>query len=211
MCVVLDDVVGPQHVCQREISIHVFELGIGHGVIDGELAPGEPGEEIENVVHALGDRGFLTVDQLVYRDRAGVDHRVERAAGLVVERQLVEGLARGFDIDDLEHPSESVLLERGRIDEWLRHRLDGELRRIVAGAVDVPVRCAHGNGEERGIDLGQLGNIVGDLAAAGPRAVAHELVEVIGNRSAHSRPFACSRNGPRTYIQSGSWCTGKST
>ena len=97
-------------------------------------------------------------------DRAGVDHRIARAAGDGIEPDGVEGVARRLDADLCQHLRASVVFEREAIDEGLRDRLDGELLPRVADFVNAAVGRDDADAEPVRIGLAQLGNVGGDFA-----------------------------------------------
>ena len=72
-------------------------LGAEYLLVDAELAPGEPAEQSEHVGGALLLR--LSTHQLSDGDRPGIDHRIERPVGHLVEHDRVEGLAGRLDPD----------------------------------------------------------------------------------------------------------------
>ena len=70
----------------------------------------------------------------------GIDHRVLRLLGDLVDADLVERLARGLDADLGVDGILADLVERQRIRERLGDRLNGEFDSCVTAFVDVPVR-----------------------------------------------------------------------
>ena len=105
------------------------------------------------------------VHQLGHGDGAGIDHGVERPVDDLVEHDRVEGFAGGLDADMFQHRLAAMVLERIAVHEGLRHRLDGEGDLGIADGVDLPVDGGDGDAEQVGIDLAELGDVVGRLAA----------------------------------------------
>ena len=77
------------------------ELRAEHRLVDLELASGEAREQREHVGDALCL--VCAAHQLGHGDGAGIDHRVERPVGDLVEHDGVERLAGGLDADMLQH------------------------------------------------------------------------------------------------------------
>jgi hypothetical protein len=133
-------------------------------LVDEQAAAGEARHHVEH----RGDPRLrrVALDQLGGRHRAGVDHRVERPVFDIVEQDRVEGVAGRLDADMLEHRIAAVLGQDVAVDERLRRRLDRKGALAVAGGVDLAVDGCDGDAEEVGIGLGELGDVVGNLAVA---------------------------------------------
>jgi hypothetical protein len=121
-------------------------LGAKHRLIDTERSPGEIAEQREHVGGALFLR--CSVHQSSHGDGAGVDHRVERAVGDLIEHDRVERLSGRLDADMLEHGFAAIAVERVAIHERLRYGLDGEGVIGVADSVDLSVDRGDGDAEQ---------------------------------------------------------------
>jgi len=119
-------------------------------------------------------------------DGAGIDHGVERPVGDLVEHDRIEGFSRGLDADMAQHIVAPIVLKRAAIHEGLRHRLDSEKVLVVAGGVHLAVDRGERDAEGGGIGLAELGDIVGDPAAAHARNALVQLDKKVFNGSGRS-------------------------
>ena len=106
-----------------------------------------------------------SVDEGSRRDRAGINHRIERPVATLVEDNRIERFAGRFDADFAEHVVEPAVFQRYAIDEWFRDRLNREQIFRVAGFVNLAVSGHERDAEQARIGLGQLGDIGRHLAA----------------------------------------------
>lgn len=102
-------------------------------------------------------------DQAAHGDRAGVDHRIERAPGAGVEDDGVEGVAAGLDAHVTEHLVAPEQLQREAVAERLRHRLDRERALGVPARGQTSVDRRERDAECIGLDGGELGDVGRDL------------------------------------------------
>ena len=161
--VILDDVVVAQHVREREVAVGVVELRVGDAGVNGKVAASKAGKVLVETRVAILDGGVNAVDELVDRNGAGVDERVDGTV-VAAERELVEGFAGGLHAHDVTHSIESQLLERQRIDEGLGDGLNGKFMLRIARRVDVPGRRAQRHGELVWVGVGELRDVVSDLS-----------------------------------------------
>jgi hypothetical protein len=91
--------------------------------------------------------GARPADERRDGDRAGVDHRVHRPAGLRLEADGVERVARRLDADLAPHRLGALVLEGDAVDQRLGDRLDRELLARRADLVDLAVDGGDGDAE----------------------------------------------------------------
>src|SRR5699024_10587349 len=99
--IVVEDVVGPEHVRDRDIAVGLAPFAVGDVLVDRQLPTGEPGQPGPDDLGALGQTGPGLAEDRVYGHGPGVDHRVERFARHLVQRQFVELITAGFDADEV--------------------------------------------------------------------------------------------------------------
>lgn len=75
-----EDVVTAEHVADGEVALGVLHLGCVQGLVDLQPAAGEGREIPDHALESLSRANALGSDQRVRGDRAGVDHRSERAS-----------------------------------------------------------------------------------------------------------------------------------
>ena len=86
MCIILDDVVVAQHVRQRKIALSVLELRITGLIVNAQFTPRKAREILTDVFHAFFNTRIHTVNQLRHRHRASINHGINRAVIIAVER-----------------------------------------------------------------------------------------------------------------------------
>ena len=145
-------------------------------LIDCELTSGECGEEAARPLDAGLDVSIVVDEQPMGGDRTRVDHRVARPAGTALQGELVEGFTGRLDAHLLQHRIESAVGKGCRVGERLGDRLDGELDVLVADGVRAAVDGCDRDGEQIGVGLGQVRNVVGD----GSTALGVERIEDLG-------------------------------
>src|SRR5690606_21883306 len=123
------------------------------GQVDAELAAGEAVEAVEQLLDTGG--GVHLAQQAGDGDGAAVNARIVRAVGRVELDDRVERVARGLDAHAAQHGAAAVHAQRVPVGEGFGGRLDGEGHRVVAHRADLPVGRRDGDGEQRGIDVGQ--------------------------------------------------------
>src|SRR4029078_579550 len=87
----------------------------------------------------------------------------------------------------LEHRFAAIAVERIAIHEWLRHGLDGEGVLGVADGVYLSIDRGDGDSEQRGVNLAELGDVVGRLTASQSRYSAVQLSKIILDRRKRGR------------------------
>src|SRR5699024_5097698 len=125
-----------------------------------QLPTGEPGQPGPDDLGALGQTGPGLAEARVDGHGPGVDHRGERFARHLVQRQFVELLTAGYDTDEVEDAGQSLLLEGEAVDEGLRHRLDGEQVIAIAGGVLDAIEGGDADRELLRVGRGQIRNVV---------------------------------------------------
>src|SRR5262249_35355045 len=132
----------------------------------------------EHLQHAVEPRGrVLPRHQAGDGDRAGVHHRVHRPVRLRVEHDRVERVAGRLDADDPADLLAAQRVQHQPVDEDVRDGLEGEADVGVPDGVDVAGGRDHGDAEPVGVDLGELGDVGGDLAVAVAAVGQVQLVE----------------------------------
>jgi hypothetical protein len=151
-------------VADGAVAVAGAALRLEHRVVERQRAAGVGRDRAD---HARQPRlGALAAHQRRGGDGAGVDHRVHRPAGVRLEADRVERVARGLDADLAPHRLGALVLEGDAVDQRLGDRLDRERPARVADLVDLAVDGGDGDAEPGGVGLGQLGDVAGDLAAA---------------------------------------------
>ena len=117
------DAIGAGNVGRLGLAA-VVELGAEDRVIHRQGAAGERTEAVENCLGLLLRGG--AVDEGCHDDRPRVDHRVHRPAGLRLQADGVEGIARRLHADGASHRVHAAVFQRDAIDQRLGDRLDGE-------------------------------------------------------------------------------------
>jgi hypothetical protein len=128
------------------------------------------------VAGGQGDRG----------DRPGVDHRVLRRLGFVVDADFVERLTGGFDADLGVDGGFPDLVECQRVGERLGDGLDGEFGSCITGFVEKAVRGRQCEPETRRVDLGELGDVVGQGAVGDVGVLRDDLVQIALHQVGHA-------------------------
>ncbi len=170
---------GVQQVREPQIAVPGRQLGGGQRLVDLDRPLGQVGEEAEQ---AVDRRSLPVVDERVDGDRARVDHRVARPAGLGIQRQLVEGLAAGLHPHPVEDVVDAPVLDGQRVGEGLGHRLDAEQVVGVAARVHGPVDRADRDRHPVGVGGGQLRDVVGRGPGDDVLGLGDDRVEVVEDR-----------------------------
>ena len=107
---------------------------------------------------------------------------------------------------------QAELLDGQAVNQWLRHRLDGELVVDVAECVEVAFGAHDGGGPQVGVDVGQRRNVRGILPVRDLAAVLGEGVERFPERGSdvnvvHSVHFTDVVTVSRTWVR-GARCGG---
>ena len=199
----------PQQVGDRAVAEAGVALALPDVLVGAELPAGQLRQPLEDEV--VGAAADVLLQQAVDGQRAGVDHRVDRPAPLI-QGNLVEGVAGGLDADALEDLLQAELLDGQAVNQWLRHRLDGELVVDVAECVEVAFGAHDGGGPQVGVDVGQRRNVRGILPVRDLAAVLGEGVERFPERGSdvnvvHSVHFTDVVTVSRTWVR-GARCGG---
>ena len=154
-------------VGQREIAIAGGAFGGGDLAVDDDgLVVGEELDEAQDLADRLA-RLVAGEQDVGDDDGAGIDERIARNAVLVLELDdRVERIARWLAPDPLPQRV-ADLAERQRQGEHLGNALDRKGLVGVAGHQHAPVIGDDGDAEFLRIDLAELRNIGGDVAAIG--------------------------------------------
>ena len=179
---------GTHELGEREIAETRLGLRAGDALVDDD---GIVARQEADELHDLADRLLrLVPGQKHVRDRdgAGIDEGIARFALLALE--LDDGVERSagwLAADPVPQPVADHA-ERERQREHLGDALDGEGGIGLAGHVLLPVHRRDGDAEMPDIDGGELGNVVGDLAALGMRGdftvdVVHQRLQIVHQRS----------------------------
>ena len=170
-----------RQVTERPVAVAGGGLRRQHRLVEFEVPPGEGRHRLTHSPHLTIDVDAW--DHRADHDRPGVDHRVVRSTGVGLEADGVERLAAGLEADvpgDLLQPQ---LVDHHRVDERLGDRLDRE-RVLVARPVAAAEHAGHGDAEAVGVDVGELGDVVGQPTAvlpAGPnQQVGQTGADVVG-------------------------------
>ena len=174
----LDDAEVAQHEADREIPKAGLALGAIDALVDRERTAGAARAQIDDAVDALG--GGRRAHETRRRDRAGVDHRIERPAALPVEADRVERVAARLDADLAHHRVAAVILEGERVHERLRDRLDGERLAGVADLVHVAVDRRDRDPEPARVGVRELRDVARHVAVVAPRVLAMQRAEIRG-------------------------------
>jgi hypothetical protein len=186
------DHAGVEHqIGDRAIAVTGGEFRLEHRLVDLELPAGQAGEQREHVGDALLLR--LAAHQLGDGDGAGIDHRVERPVGRLVEHDGIKRFAGGGYADMVQHGGAAVMLEGVAVHERLRHRLDGEGVVGVADRVDLAVDGGDRDAEQRGIGLAEFRNVVRRLAAGDVRDPGVQIGQIVLNRSERGLELGASQ------------------
>jgi hypothetical protein len=174
------------HPGDGAVAVAGLLFGEVDGLVERQIAAGEAGEQ--GVEGGAAFRLVMPGDQFGGGDRAGIDHRVERAAVRHVQRHRIEAVARRLDPDLGEDGVAPMLLQRVAVDEGLGDRLDGEGMIRIANRMDRAVHGGDGDAEQGGIGLGEFGNIAGGGTVRQRGEGGVETGEEIVDRAVH----ACS-------------------
>ena len=179
------------HIGDGAVAMAGCQFRAEHRVVDIELPRGEVRKQVD---HGRGAffRGFARHHRRD-RDGAGIDHGVEGPVRDLVEHDGVERLACRLDADTVEHVGAAELLQREAMHEWLRDRLNGEGVAGVTGGVDPAVDGRQRNAKGAGIGLAELGDVVGDPAAALLRDAGMQLGEKLFDRGEENSSAAFRR------------------
>jgi hypothetical protein len=154
----------PKHVPDRAIAVSRLLFGAIDRVVDREAPAGVERIHRQEPLEPVLRRPPR--DQARRRDRAGVDHRVERPPRVRVEADRVERIAAGLDPDLFEDALGAAVLEREPVRERLRDRLDRELLARVADLVEPAVGRGEADAEPLRIRLAELRDVGSHLARA---------------------------------------------
>ena len=124
--------------------------------------------------------GLITVarmEQGSHRDRAAVDHRIERAVGEAVQLDRVEGVAAGFDPHVLMDLLGAEFVHRQAVGKRLGDRLNRKEAVAVACLEDLPSGRHDAQPEGFGAHLAQFGDVGGDVSFGVAAVLFEELVE----------------------------------
>ena len=150
--------------------------------------------EMAPTTRASRASGLSPVHQRGGGDGAGVDHRVHRPAGVRLQADGVEGVARRLDADLAPHLLGATVLEGDAVDQRLGDRLDRERLARRADLVDLAVDGGDGDAEPGGVGLGQLGDVAGHLAAAEVAEAGVKLFEVVLDRARRGGSLSAGRD-----------------
>ena len=162
--VAVNDPSGPHQIGHRPVAERGTQLGVQNRDIHVQRATRERREPLLHGRVPLDLGRVRRPDEGVRGDGSDVDHRVLRASGFRLERDLVERITGRLHADLLQHTLDTPVAQGEGVDERLAHRLDGELGVRIAGGVDDAVQGAGGDSEPVRIDGGELGDVVGQLA-----------------------------------------------
>ena len=192
----LHDVECAQEVRDRPVAVAGHALRGVDRLVHRERPPGVAAVEVEHV----GERALQGVGkQGRSRDRARVDHRVGRCAGIRCEVDRVERVAARLDPDPLVHLLLSQPLEREGVRQRLRNRLQREGRPAVADLVQRSSGRGERDAERVGIGARELGDVGGDFARV---EIGVRLVQRLEQRR-HRRPEGLSLvrdDGARCHV-----------
>ena len=184
---VLDDAVAAHHVAEGEVAVRGGQLGLVGLLVHPQWPAGERGEQGDEPVDPLLRARVRPHEELVHGDGAGVDHGVVRAVGLRLEGELVERLPGGVQGHAGVHLGAAAVHEGGRVPERLGDGLDGELRLVVAGGVEVPRDGGEGDAQPVRVRGGQRGDVLRELALVGVPEGVVEGAQVVLDRVTHQR------------------------
>src|ERR1043165_2093834 len=100
------------------------------------------------------------MDQAGARDRAGIDHRIERTV-VVGQPDRVESIAARLDTDRSRNALLTNQLQRQREHEGLRYRLNRKRHGAVAGFIDMAIDGDETDAKMGSVSLFELRNVVG--------------------------------------------------
>src|SRR5258708_4716339 len=106
------------------------------------------------------------------RNRAGIDHRIERTSRTRVETYRVEGITRWLDADSAKHVIFAIVGERHAIHERLRDRLNGEGLAGLANLIYVSIAGRDTDPKPILVSQRQLRNVGRNVAVLKGRALA---------------------------------------
>ena len=200
--VVVEDVVGPEHVRNGDVAVGLTPFAVRHRFVDLQLTAGEAGESGAHDLRAFGQSCTRIAEEGVDGHGPGVDHGVERAARLLVQGELIELLTAGFDADLLEDSGQTFLLEGKTVDEGLRHRLDRELVVGIAGGVFDAVEGGDADRELLRIRCGEIRDVVRILAGPiWPESIERLIEEIRDGRSHGTSCCSSGRSAQRGLTQ----------
>jgi hypothetical protein len=160
----------------RSIAVAGGDLRGVHGIIDAEFAASKLTELLPDAFECVSAIDLM--DQSRARDRAGIDHRIERPV-VVGEPDRVESLAAGLNADRGGDALLPDRLERKGKHEGLGDRLNGERHGAVAGFIDVAI-----DGDERDPELGRIGSLqLRDVVGNRTGIICFELLVAAGQKS----------------------------
>jgi hypothetical protein len=177
--IAIEDVEVPQHVSDGAVAMACLVFGIEHCLVQSE---GTSGVGAEGFQEAFDPDIRPAADEAGGGDGAGVDHGIARTTGAGFEADGIEGVARGFRADFLEHSAPAVILQRHAIHERFGDGLDSEMLLGVADFIDSAAGCHQADAEPIGIGLGQFGYICRDISVGYGSAFPVQALEIIEHR-----------------------------